>query len=225
VGRYVRLSISDSGCGMDEATVARIFEPFFTTKAPGEGTGLGLAVVHGIVRDHDGAILVRSQLGEGTTFEVYFPASRERLAPAVSAELAPLRGRGERVLFVDDEPALCRSASSMLERLGYRVTTTSDPEDALKHFREAPQNVDIVITDLTMPRMTGVDLARELLAMRPELPIVLVSGFSGKWTPEKAQELGIRASLAKPLTPANLASVARKVLDEAPRPRPKTGSE
>jgi PAS domain S-box-containing protein len=217
-GRYARLSVTDSGCGMDETTVARIFEPFFTTKAPGEGTGLGLAVVHGIVRDHDGAILVRSVLGQGTTFDVYFPESEAKAKAAVEDEFALVRGRGERLLFVDDEPALCRSARSMLERLGYRITTTSDPEDALKRFHEAPGEVDLVITDLTMPRMTGVDLAQELLALRPELPIVLVSGFGGKWTPERAREIGIRASLSKPLSLSSLASALRQVLDGAARP-------
>jgi PAS domain S-box-containing protein len=225
VGRYVRLSVTDSGSGMDEATVSRIFEPFFTTKAPGEGTGLGLAVVHGIVRDHDGAIAVRSQPGLGTTFEIHFPESAERVTTPAGAVAEVLRGRGERVLFVDDEPALCRSAHSMLERLGYRVTATSDPEDALGRFRDGPQQVDLVITDLTMPRMTGIDLARELLAVRPDLPIVMVSGFSGKWTPDKAREIGIRASLNKPLTLSSLAGALRAVLEDKPRPHPETGSE
>ena len=156
--RYSRISVSDTGEGMDSETLKHIFEPFFTTKLPGEGTNLGLAVVHGIVRDHEGAISVESEPGHGTTITVYLPEHEAALHEEEPPKVL-VRANGQRVLFIDDEAVLCRSVSSLLERLGYRVTSRSDPVEALELFKKTPHGFDVVLTDLTMPGMTGVDIA------------------------------------------------------------------
>jgi PAS domain S-box-containing protein len=217
-GVYARLMVSDTGSGMAAGVLKRIFEPFFTTKAPGEGTGLGLSVVHGIMQDHEGAVTVESELGKGTTFRLYFPEQIgvEDAEPVGAQPLS--RGRGERVLFIDDELALCDSTRQLLDKLGYRTTALSSPVAALERFREGPGDFDIVITDLSMPFMTGVDVGREMLALRPELPVVLASGFSGTWTKEKARAQGLRDLLIKPLTAAALSVAIRRVLDEKAPP-------
>ncbi|WP_175414743.1 PAS domain S-box protein [Nibricoccus aquaticus] len=213
-GSYARLTVSDTGSGMAPGVLKRVFEPFFTTKAPGEGTGLGLSVVHGIMQDHEGAVTVESELGKGTTFRLYFP-EQIGVEEAVTAGGSPmLRGKGERVMFIDDELALCDSTRQLLDKLGYRTTALSSPVAALERFREAPGDFDIVITDLSMPFMTGVDVGKEMLALRPELPVVLASGFSGTWTAEKVREQGLRDLLIKPLTAAALSAAIRRVLDE-----------
>ena len=211
-GSYARLCVSDSGQGMSEEVLERIFEPFFTTKAPGEGTGLGLAVVHGIVRDHEGAISVKSQVGVGTDVVVYLPEhlAASRAEDAVAQDLP--RGRGERVLFVDDEVQLCRSSRLILERLGYRASVFSDASEALEEFTRAPWSFDALLTDLTMPRLNGVELARRVLALRPDFPVVLLSGFSDKWTPERAAAVGIREVLEKPAAVTALAEAIRRAL-------------
>jgi CheY-like chemotaxis protein len=211
-GRHVRLTVSDSGHGMDETTLQRIFDPFFTTKGPDEGTGLGLSVVHGIVKEHEGAIFVQSQPGRGTQFEVYFPALRENTAPPAAAPARVYAGQQENVLVVDDEPALCHALSRMLTKLGYRPVAFNHPQAALAAFRENPHKFDLVITDLTMPVMTGVDLARELLAVRPELPIILASGFSGACAPEDVHSAGFRDLLAKPFEIPQMSAVIRRAL-------------
>ena len=211
--KYVRLTVRDSGHGMDEAVVKRIFEPFFTTKGPGEGTGLGLAVVHGIVRGHEGAIYVASQPGQGSVFDLFFPALPDEPGRLDELALAPRpKGRGERVLFVDDEPALVQAAEVELSRLGYQPVGQSNPHQALKLFRAQPDDFDLVVTDLTMPGLTGVELATALLALRPNLPILLTTGFAKTWTPEALRELGIREVLAKPLEAATLAQALDAVL-------------
>ena len=214
-GCYARLVVRDTGHGMDEATRKRVFDPFFTTKAPGEGTGLGLAVVHGIMKDHEGAILVESEPGQGTAFFLYFPL-HETAAPesAGRGEALP-RGQGERILFLDDEQPLCDVGQKLLARLGYQVTTATDPVETLRRFLEDPTRFDLVITDLTMPGMTGLDFATEVLATRPDLPVLMVSGFSGTWTPERIQSLGLRELIAKPLTASVLATAVRRHLDAA----------
>ncbi|HXK19958.1 MAG TPA: ATP-binding protein [Polyangiaceae bacterium] len=212
-GRYVRIAVKDSGHGMDEATQKRIFEPFFTTKRQGEGTGLGLAVVHGIVRDHDGAIAVESSVGAGTSVEVFLP---EHLGEPSAIQVSPAalpRGNGERILIVDDEEALCVSLTHLLTRLGYQVTAKTRPEAALELFREAPQDFALVLTDLTMPGMTGLELARQLLELQPSARVALMSGFSGTWTPASVRTLGLVDMLVKPLSAAALAQgVARALL-------------
>jgi CheY-like chemotaxis protein len=217
-GRNVRLTVGDTGSGMDAYTRKRIFEPFFTTKAPGEGTGLGLAVVHGIVRDHEGSIAVESRLGQGTTFELHFPEHPSELSNDVELASTLERGQGEHVLLVDDEPALRHSISRLLERLGYKVTSLPSPAEALQLFWGDKAAFELVLTDLSMPGMTGVDMAKEMLAARPEVPIVVMSGFTATWTPEALQALGVRRLLGKPITAALLASTVRETLDE-PLPR------
>ena len=210
--RYIQLRVRDTGCGMEEATLERIFEPFFTTKAPGQGTGLGLSVVHGIVTSHRGAIHVDSQPGLGTTFDLFLPA-QDVQAPELEApqDSVPL-GHGERVLFVDDEAPLAFLGKELLERAGYRVIPKTDPLEALAAFRAEPEGYDLVVTDLTMPNLTGTDLARDLLQLRADLPIVLATGFAGLMTAATAQALGIRELLLKPTSFRSLAESAHRVL-------------
>jgi len=218
-GEYARVTVTDTGCGIAPETLKRIFEPFFTTKAPGEGTGLGLAVCHGIMRDHDGAIAARSRVGEGTVFELYFPA-REEEAPAARAPARDMPlGRGERLLVIDDESAICTSLKSILGRIGYVVTTSSDPVAAVELFRADPQAFDLVLTDLTMPRLTGIDVARAVLEARPDLPVLMASGFSASWTPEAVRALGIVDLVSKPMSLPVLATAVRAALDSRPRAR------
>jgi len=211
-GAYLRLIVSDSGCGMDQATAERIFEPFFTTKAPGSGTGLGLAVVHGIVKTHGGVISVYSEAGMGTTFTLFLPVhNREGTTPPLESNLVP-RGNGEHVLFVDDEESLASLGKAMLERLGYRVTTEISSIEALKVFSSRPHDFDLVITDQTMPNMSGVELAKVMRGIRPELPVILATGYSTTINPEKARALGIQELLLKPNTAQSLSEAIRRAL-------------
>ncbi|WP_414665015.1 response regulator [Horticoccus sp. 23ND18S-11] len=208
---YVRLAISDTGHGMDEGTLSRIFEPFFTTKSPGEGTGLGLAVVHGIMQNLGGVITVYSRPGEGARFHLYFPAhAPEGLErPTEAAEVA--RGRGERILVVDDETALARMAKKILEVLGYNADAMTLPAEALAAVRASPLTYDLVITDLTMPGMTGLELAAELLKVRPGLPIMLTTGYSATLTADRVRALGMRDMLLKPLAVQQLSEALQRV--------------
>ena len=203
-GRYARLTVKDDGEGMQPETLKHVFEPFFTTKGPGEGTGLGLAVVHGIVRDHEGAIFVESEPGHGTTVRVYLPEHAVELDGASEPSPELLRASGQTVLFIDDEGVLCRSVSGLLERLGYRVTARTDPAEALALFRKKPESFDIVLTDLTMPGLTGIDVAREVLRIAPGKPVLLMSGYSSSWTAESVRTLGVIDLIAKPLGAARL---------------------
>jgi two-component system cell cycle sensor histidine kinase/response regulator CckA len=215
-GRYARMSVKDSGHGMDEATLKRIFEPFFTTKKQGEGTGLGLPVVHGIVRDHDGALWVESRVGVGTTFEVFLPEHvGEPDVPQAGPAALP-RGRGERILVVDDEEALCASLTHLLTRLGYQVVAKTKPDAALEAFRQTPDAFALVLTDLTMPGMTGLDLAQTILAEHPSARVALMSGFSGTWTPASVRTLGLVDMLVKPLSAVALAEGVARALAESP---------
>jgi len=213
-GVYQRLEVSDTGVGMDQATLGRIFEPFFTTKGPGVGTGMGLAVVHGIIKGHGGAITVSSQPGRGSTFEIYLPSMEEQLPITEIAEDGPLPMGRESVLFVDDEAALADIGRQVLERLGYRVTTRTSSLEALGLFKAQPDRFDLVVTDQTMPHLTGVELAREMLKMRPDLPIILCTGFSEQISAEKARAMGIRRFVMKPLVIREVAAVIRSALDE-----------
>ena len=213
-GPYVSLRVADSGRGMDRATLDRIFEPFFTTKAPGEGTGLGLSVVHGIVKNHDGGITVESEPGVGTTFHLYFPvfeASVAELTP--DAPPVPV-GHGEHILFVDDEDQLARLGETMLKRLGYRVTAVINVLEAISLFRAQPDAFDLVITDLNMPVMNGTSFARQLLATRPKLKIILTTGYSATLTPEMVREMGFRELLPKPAEFHVLAETVQRVVAE-----------
>ena len=214
-GEYVRLTVTDTGRGMDRETQARIFEPFFTTKPPGEGTGLGLSVAHGIILGHDGAITVYSELGRGTTFHVYFPVHAAESFETVEGPANVPRGRGERVLFVDDEKPLAELGHRMLEHLGYEVESTSSVLAALDRVRADPRGFALVITDLTMPVMTGLDFAVELLALRPDLPIILTTGFNAGLTAARVRELGIRELLLKPHSLQSLGVAAHRALTES----------
>ena len=200
-GPHVRLIVGDTGCGMPASVISRIFEPFFTTKAPGEGTGLGLSVVHGIMQSHDGAVSVQSQPGAGTRFSLYFPAQQQSAITATQTALAkPPQGNGERILFVDDEKRLVELGRDILEHLGYHVVIYTRPEDALEQIRSAPDSVDLVITDLTMPEMTGLDLARALLEICPGLPVILMTGYSANLTADYIKAQGLADMLFKPMT-------------------------
>ncbi len=214
-GSYVRLSVSDTGHGMEDQVRERVFDPYFTTKGPGKGTGLGLSVVHGIVRSHGGAINVRSEPGKGTTFHVYLPRT-DGTEKGVPREFRPLPRGTERVLFVDDEPALGDLAKRMLVFLGYAVEVRTSPVEALELFRADPDRFAAIVTDMTMPQMTGLQLARETLALRPRLSIVLCTGFSDQADESIARTAGIRAFLYKPLIIAELADGLRKALDDEP---------
>jgi PAS domain S-box-containing protein len=210
-GDYVHLEVTDSGCGMDSKLQERIFEPFFTTKAKNHGTGLGLAVVHGIVKKHQGEIVVNSVVGQGTTFHVYFPIHAVDME--VQREIVEPECRGnERVMVVDDERSIAQVFERMLGKLGYRVTVFTDSILAVAEFRKHPDEYDLIVTDMTMPNMTGAELAREVLALRSGLPVIMTTGFSETIDDEKAKRLGIREFLLKPVKKEQLSRVVRKVL-------------
>jgi len=216
-GEYVCLTVSDTGKGMDAATRAKIFEPFFTTKAPGEGTGLGLAVVHGIVRHHAGSIVVESERGEGSTFRLYFPVSDEPLREAVPK---PEVGRdanstGEQILYLDDEESLVYLAERFLGKLGYRVKGFTRAVDALAAFKAAPKTFDLVITDSNMPGMSGVDVVREMKRVHPAARIVLTSGYLRNEEIEQARALGVHGLVLKPNTLEEFGPLVRRLLAHA----------
>ncbi|HJQ97225.1 MAG TPA: PAS domain S-box protein [Candidatus Polarisedimenticolaceae bacterium] len=210
-GRYTQLTVEDNGCGMEPAVLERIFDPFFTTKRPGEGTGLGLSVVHGIVRAHDGAILVDSKPGVGTSFRLYFPAIHaEPARPRLKNPTG--RGNGEHILCVDDEPAIADLLEAQLVMLGYRVTAHTTPLDALSDFLTRPLEFDAVVTDLTMPGMTGADLVERILKARPDLPVVMATGYGRVMSEERAATLGIRRLLLKPFSMTTLGEAVEEAL-------------
>ncbi len=212
-GSYLRLIVSDTGEGMNMHTRERIFDPFFTTKAPGEGTGIGLSVVHGIVKNHGGKIVVRSELGRGSTFELYFPTIEDDEDTQKDLPLS-LPAGNERILLVDDEEMVITVASEMLGCLGYEVVSVRQGPEALEIFRSQPNLFHLVITDQTMPGMTGMDLAKEVLRIRSDIPIILCTGFSNKDILLKALTIGIRKVLSKPFVFNELASSVRDVLDQ-----------
>jgi CheY-like chemotaxis protein len=198
-GHYARLTVRDNGCGMSAEIAERIFDPFFTTKPVGQGTGLGLSIVHGIMRSSGGAVTVQSRLGKGTAFHLFFPAAQEvSQASVTGVHHALTRGGGQHVLFIDDEDAIVRLGTLNLTRLGYRVTGCTDPKDALREFHRDPSAFDAVVTDLSMPGLSGFDCAREMLATRPDLPILLTSGHMRPEDEAQARDIGIRAVNTKP---------------------------
>jgi CheY-like chemotaxis protein len=200
---------------MDAETCSRIFEPFFTTKQPGEGTGLGLAVVHGIAREHEAAIIVNSEVGVGTTFELYFPVHPAELSDEKAAAVSSLkRGRGEKVLVIEDEPALRYAVARLLERLGYVATTCEGPEEALERLAVEGNKFDVILSDLTMPKLTGVELALRVLKDKPETRFVIMSGYSATWNAETLRQVGICQLLNKPITALELSRCMREALDE-----------
>ncbi len=216
-GEYARLVVEDTGCGMDRPTMARIFEPFFTTKEVGKGTGLGLAAVHGIIRNHNGAITVESTLGRGSRFEIYFPLTTEARVEAASARYeAPASGR-ERILLVDDDTALLEMTRQTLVKLGYRVGAFSLPVDALNSFRRSPYAWDAVLTDRTMPELSGEELARAILTIRRDIPIVMATGYGDPADEERVRAIGIHELLFKPVIGPDLAAALRRALaNDAP---------
>jgi CheY-like chemotaxis protein len=215
-GKYARLSITDTGCGMAPAVLEKIFEPYFTTKAQGKGSGLGLAVVYGIVKEHGGHINVYSEEGKGSTFNVYLPLmdkSSETL-PVEKPEISTTAGR-EHILLVDDEEMIVELGSRMLERFGYCVTSSRNGSEALEIFRASPDAFNLVVTDMNMPNMTGDRLAAELIAIRPGIPIIICTGFSERISSAEVKALGVKEFLMKPITVSELTEKVRKVLDEA----------
>jgi PAS domain S-box-containing protein len=213
-GDFVQLSISDTGAGIAPEIRKKIFDPYFTTKEVGKGTGLGLAIIHGIVKSYKGFVTCHSKPGEGTTFRVYLPVISDPTLQEV--EMAPLHRPqlcNERILYIDDENILAEMSKTMLERLGYRVTVETNSIEALRIIQSQPDRFDLVITDQTMPGMTGIDLARRILQIRPKLPIILCTGFSNLISEEKARMCGIKGFAMKPLARKDLATLIRKVLE------------
>lgn len=218
-GDYVELSVSDEGAGMEPHTISKLFEPFFTTKDVDKGTGLGLAVVHGIVHQYGGHIEVDTRPGKGSTFRLLFPPAFAREQDQLKVSAAPIMQprpapKGQRILVVDDEKVLANLISELLESQGYRPLAVTDPVDALELFKTEPDAFDLVLTDQTMPGLGGLDLARELLALRPELPVVLWTGYSNAADQDQAQSVGIRTFLHKPLNPQDLLTILHELLSE-----------
>ena len=199
-GHYVRLSVSDNGCGMDAKTLERIFDPFFTTKPSGKGTGLGLSVVHGILAAHSAIVKVYSEPAKGSAFQIYFPAVLDAATPVHTDDRDAPAGRGQHILFLDDEGVLVFVGTMMLEQSGYKVTGQSNGEAALIEFRQRPHTFDAVVTDLSMPAMSGLQFARELRKLRPDIPILMTSGYIDPQDQINAIRLGVRAVLTKPVS-------------------------
>jgi len=213
-GQYVRLSVSDNGIGMSQNTVHNIFEPYFTTKEKGKGTGLGLAVVFGIVKEYGGDIKVYSEVGKGTTFNIYLPLMEKSSDRIVIDKVSETAVGTENILLVDDEVSVAKLESKMLSRLGYLVTVETKSIDALKAFRSNPDFYDLVISDMTMPDMTGDQLAKEILSTKPDIPIIICTGFSERINKKQAETIGVKGFLMKPVVKSEMAQMVRKVLDE-----------
>ncbi len=213
-GPYVRLTVSDTGYGMDHTVRKRIFDPFFTTKEPSRGTGMGLAVVHGIVKDHGGAIIVDSEPAKGSTFQVFFPRIESEALLEAESGLGGIPTGNERILFVDDEEAMVNMGKQMLKSLGYEVVARTSSIEALEAFRAQPDSFDLVITDMTMPNMTGDLLAKELMGIRDDIPIVLCTGHIQMISEEKANAMGIRGFAMKPMVMRDVAGTIRRVFDQ-----------
>jgi len=211
-GPHAVLTVSDNGRGMDHIVQARIFDPFFTTKGPGAGTGLGLAVVHGVVKKHQGAIRVTSAPGQGSRFEIIFPAAPVAEPPVSESAAELVAGNGRHVMLVDDEPALVRVGRLMLERLGFQVTIFTDSAQAWEVFAAAPDRFDLVISDQTMPRLTGLELSNQMLRLRPALPVILMTGYHATASPERVRAAGVAELMMKPFTFDSLNATLRRVL-------------
>ncbi len=211
-GPYMKIAISDTGCGMEGVILERIFDPFFTTKERGEGAGLGLAVVYGIVKELKGSITVESEPGKGSKFTILIPRIKKMLRDSAE-EIRPIPVGTETILIVDDEDALIDIQKNFFERLGYRVITRSNSIEALQEFMKDPEKIDIIITDQTMPKMTGMQLARECMSIRPDIPVILCTGFSELVSEEAAKSAGIREFAFKPLVIREIAEKVRSILD------------
>ena len=213
VGKHIELLVKDSGHGMNPQVIERIFEPYYTTKEQGKGTGLGLSVIHGIVKNHGGDITVSSQPGKGSSFKVYMPIIDEVEEETQTDEpLIEINGK-ERILLIDDEQQIIDIERQILERLGYTVTSTTDSQEALEEFAAQPDHFDLVITDMTMPKMTGDQLAQRMMDIKPQIPVILCTGFNETISEEKALAMGIDKFVMKPVVKEELASTIRKVLD------------
>ena len=210
-GQFVQLSIGDTGAGINPEIQDKIFDPYFTTKAVGKGTGMGLAIIHGIVKNYGGVISCRSQPGKGSIFDIYLPVIEHPEPPENTPEYPSPLGN-EHILVVDDEEALVKMTKSRLELLGYKVTTRTNSLEALAAFLAQPYAYDLVITDQTMPGITGSDLAGRMLQIRPEMPIILCTGYSSLISEEKAMAMGIKGFALKPLAKNDIAALIRKVL-------------
>jgi CheY-like chemotaxis protein len=214
-GEYARLAVSDDGCGMDPATLARLFEPFFTTKAVGQGTGLGLATLYGVVKQNQGFINVYSEPGQGTTFTLYLPRYRDEVAQApIAVPAEPARRGHETVLLVEDEPTLLGLVRMMLEKLGYRVLTAGTPGEALRRAEENAGEIHLLVTDVVMPEMNGRDLAQRLVAVHPNLKCLFMSGYAaGAIAPHGVLEGGV-PFIQKPFSMKALAAKLRQALEQ-----------
>jgi PAS domain S-box-containing protein len=214
-GAYARISISDNGSGIDPKILDKVFDPYFTTKPKDKGTGLGLAVVYGIVKEHGGDITVNTEVGVGTTFEIYLPLHMGANAPKKPLKKKTHQTGTERVLLVDDEAPIANLEKTMLERLGYKVTLRTSSIEALEAFKKTPNDFDLILTDMTMPNMTGDRLALEMIKIRPDIPIIIATGFSERINEEIAKEAGVKGFLMKPVLKNEMSEMVRKVLDEA----------
>jgi len=212
-GKYLKLTVSDTGMGMSDETIKRIFDPFFTTKEAGAGTGLGLSVVHGIVKNHYGEITVESKPGRGTTFNIYLPEFEPKEENASTENQELLIGT-ENILYIDDEESLVQTGKQILEKLGYKVTGKTRSSEALELFKQYPEQFDLVLTDQMMPKMTGIDLAKKILDIRPDIPIILITGYSEVMTRVQLRQMGIRDLIMKPILTADLSNAIRTVLDK-----------
>jgi two-component system, cell cycle sensor histidine kinase and response regulator CckA len=212
-GDYLKISVGDTGDGIPPAALERIFDPFYTTKELGKGTGMGLAVVHGIVKSHGGLITVQSQLNRGTIFDVFLPIVKSQQSKKQKTPRLPIPQGTERVLYIDDEPFQIEIGKEALERLGYTVVAHANSVKALELFRESPAAFDLVITDMTMPEMTGDLLAKEMMAIRPDIPIIICTGYSERLSEESAEEMGIRGFILKPILIRDMAITIRRILD------------
>jgi CheY-like chemotaxis protein len=214
-GRYARVTVSDNGSGMDAETAHRIFEPFFTTKPKGEGTGLGLAVAHGIVAEHRGALTVHSSPGHGTRFELLLPlldVGDAELVPLTPPAPAQVLGRGRHVVYVDDDEVIVMTVEALLTRAGFRVSAFNRPEAALQALRTTLQDVDVLVTDFNMPQLTGLDVAREVALIFPGLPVIVSSGYLSEDLRQGAHAVGVSCLLNKEETYERLATLIDEVL-------------
>ena len=214
-GDYIEIVVKDTGHGIPPEITASIFEPYFTTKRKGEGTGMGLAVVHGIVKNHHGHISVKSQSGEGTAFTIHLPAAQEEDTPPASRLETTFPTGTEHILFVDDELPIAKMNSVILKRLGYEVTMRTSSIEALALFKTQPNRFDLVVTDITMPMLSGTELAEELIRIRADIPIIICSGYQHEFTEQEFHAMGVKAFLGKPVFKKDLAITVRKVLDES----------
>jgi len=210
---YIQITVKDSGVGMNPETMRRIFEPFYTTREPGKGTGMGLSVVYGLVNDLQGRVSVESNLGSGSIFRVFLPKATAQVLSRNTDKAQVVKGN-ERILFVDDEMLIVELARASLGKLGYDVKATADVNEAIRVFSENPMGFDLVITDQAMPSLTGEDFSKELLKIRPDIPIILCTGHSATLSSDQAKEMGIKAYVMKPIEKQEMAKVVRSVLDK-----------